>query len=347
MNKYGYSAFVNDYVFLEDIGRKVSDWGRDLQTSGSTPSNHGHHRHGKPKTKREILKDQLEQLDIDMALLPQGMHRRKINQSTWETSTQKGFLTIEYRLHERKGKGTATLLTHRNELSSTLADSLRKAVTERKKGSFPEWVGNLIGLDGEVFENRGREVFKIQMEGPLAPSIPTPRLKAASRKDLLKRSINELDPSATLLEAFKGLSFVEFPTLDVKCFDETAGRSGSVPDGDDTGSDQDTAEEEEEEPRQRAKRQKVDKEAGRKLLGGLAVYGSDEEVGSDDTASQPIARPRAPGLGMLDYESDESEDEGDSDGAEGADRDSPSPARYMEEMKRWNEDEEAVDWDDN
>ena len=47
---------------------------------------HGHsvrqHRGG--RSKRDVLKMQLESLDIEMDLLPAGMQKRSSNQSTWD-----------------------------------------------------------------------------------------------------------------------------------------------------------------------------------------------------------------------------------------------------------------------
>lgn len=87
---------MDDYTFLEDVGRHVSNWGREIARGRL---GHGETRDrgqgrgrgrgasmtmGPPKTKREILKVQLEARDIDMDLLPMGMERRKLNQSSWD-----------------------------------------------------------------------------------------------------------------------------------------------------------------------------------------------------------------------------------------------------------------------
>jgi hypothetical protein len=93
---------VDDYVFLEDMSRKVGEWGQEL-VRGGYGYGHGHSlqgRRGKAKTgpgpgktqshsgragkKRDILKSQLELRDIEMDLFPSGMERRTLNQSTWD-----------------------------------------------------------------------------------------------------------------------------------------------------------------------------------------------------------------------------------------------------------------------
>ena len=33
-NQYGYMALMDDYVFLEEVGRKVGEWGKEIVTGG-------------------------------------------------------------------------------------------------------------------------------------------------------------------------------------------------------------------------------------------------------------------------------------------------------------------------
>jgi hypothetical protein len=111
MNRYGYAAMMNDYVFLEDVGRKVGEWGREIGGQGldvgvnvnvvqsgrggrggrggvggrGGRGGRGRGRgDGTGKSKRDILKMELEARDITVDLLPTGMERRKANQSSWD-----------------------------------------------------------------------------------------------------------------------------------------------------------------------------------------------------------------------------------------------------------------------
>lgn len=99
LNAYGYAQLMSDYTFLEDMGRKTGDWGREIgrfeggystakggMRGGMRGRGRGHGRagDGRTRTKRDVLKMQLELRDIDMELLPPGMERRKLNQSTWD-----------------------------------------------------------------------------------------------------------------------------------------------------------------------------------------------------------------------------------------------------------------------
>jgi hypothetical protein len=101
MNEYGWGKMMDDYVFLEDVSRKVGDWGREIVRGGYSfgnvngRDNRGRGRgirggrgrgggSGSGRTKRDVLKLQLEVRDIDVDLLPIGMERRKVNQSSWD-----------------------------------------------------------------------------------------------------------------------------------------------------------------------------------------------------------------------------------------------------------------------
>ena len=93
MNRYTYGTMMDDYVFLEDVGRRVSESGEDIVRNGYRmlrgrrgrgPVGPGRPGRGSHEKKRDMLKLQLELRDIEMDLLPSGMERRKLNRSTWD-----------------------------------------------------------------------------------------------------------------------------------------------------------------------------------------------------------------------------------------------------------------------
>ena len=90
MNKYTWGTMMNDYVFLEDMGRKVGNWGNEIVRGGYRNATNmrgrgaANMRKAGTRTKRDVLKLQLEARDIDMGLLPHGMERKKANQSSWD-----------------------------------------------------------------------------------------------------------------------------------------------------------------------------------------------------------------------------------------------------------------------
>lgn len=303
MEEYGHSSFVTDYVFLEDIGRKASEWGKDIQAKLGGTSNNIHIH---PKTKRELLQENLEELEIDMELIPQGMQRRKVNQSTWDTNSQRAFLTVGYRFHQKGSKESVDLLTHRNELHMRIGEGLRKAVAERKKGALPDWVRKLVGADDDFRGESGEKSFRVSMKVAIPRKIGSSKLKNLSKDELLKRRIVEVDAEATLEDALKGTSFVEFPTLEVTALE-------SVLELMEGGRETEEDEVEDEEVQRPTKRPKIDGEARKKLLGGLAAYGSedgDSTSGEDDESRMTVDKVRGlRALQALDYESDSSEEE--------------------------------------
>lgn len=93
---------ANDYTYLEELGRKAAEWGLDIVKGGYMTSaisarrarGRGRERRelkegrrGVAKEggrgKRECLRMQLDSRDVDMEILPLGMERRQLNQSTW------------------------------------------------------------------------------------------------------------------------------------------------------------------------------------------------------------------------------------------------------------------------
>ena len=103
MNRYGLGNLANDYGYLEEVGRKVTEWGRDIGQKGYMDASVGSGSRGRARGRgrgarghggisrqagrnhrREILRSRLEEEDIEMLLLPEGMERRRLNQSTWD-----------------------------------------------------------------------------------------------------------------------------------------------------------------------------------------------------------------------------------------------------------------------
>jgi hypothetical protein len=86
---------MDDYVFLEDVGRVVEEQGAFIAKEGLNRAVHGsmgrgagevpHRRSRAPgKSKREILQMQLSFKTIRMDLLPEGMQRQRSNMSRFD-----------------------------------------------------------------------------------------------------------------------------------------------------------------------------------------------------------------------------------------------------------------------
>ncbi|KZT12549.1 uncharacterized protein LAESUDRAFT_718816 [Laetiporus sulphureus 93-53] len=306
MNQYGYMALMSDYTFLEDVGRRVGDWGREIVQGRYTASTQevgrvratpmrsrgrgrgmrgGPAGGGKLRSKREVLKMSLDFRDIEMELLPNGMERRILNQSTWDFKNRTALLTVEFRFHpprdplapsSQASSPPFTLLTHRNALEKSLLSLLQDQMNERGKSKkadpLPSWIHSLVFPDVDV-----PDAFMpptCVMRTPLDPlsSLKTRTGYGAPRPGhIICEGYYKLDPSQSLGANLKHKNFVEFPTIEVwedGIFHGTiVDHQGIVLHGD-------------EEPQ--PKRRKLSAKAGKKAITGLLTgYGSDDEDGRE------------------------------------------------------------------
>ncbi|KAI0650337.1 hypothetical protein C8Q79DRAFT_902962 [Trametes meyenii] len=296
MNQYGYMALMNDYTFLEEMGRKVGDWGREIVRGGYTAGfvggtkgavgmrgrGRGRGRggvHGKPASKRDVLKMQLDFRDIELELLPNGMERRTLNQSTWDFKNKTALLTIEFKFHpprnllapSQPSEPPFSLFTHRNSLEMSLLAAMQAHVSERSRSKKdkvpPAWVQTLALPDQDV-----PDAFTLPlcvMSTPLDPlAALSTSLSVPQPGRLLRSGYYKLDLSKPLSVVLKHKHFVEFPTIDV--WEEDTFQGAIV---DDRGA---VVHDEDGEPK--PKRRKLDAKQAKKAMSGLlGGYGSEED----------------------------------------------------------------------
>ena len=95
MNKYDYNQLIQDYQFLNQVGRMVSSTGRALY-DGKMLGTHiaGEQRRAPAAVqRREALAKQLSYHKLPIMLLPEGMSKRKINRTQWDTKNQRMLYT--------------------------------------------------------------------------------------------------------------------------------------------------------------------------------------------------------------------------------------------------------------
>ncbi|KDR83417.1 hypothetical protein GALMADRAFT_235534 [Galerina marginata CBS 339.88] len=374
MKEYSWGKMMDDYTFLEEMGRKVGDWGKEIVRGGysagsATSRGRGNARGrgrgargrgggvGPVKTRRDILKMHLEVWDIDMELLPAGMEKRKANQSSWDTKNKTALLTIEFKFYKPKDPLAPSseprappfiLTTTRNNVKSPLLTLIRSQLQERtsakKEGSCPDWVKRLVFPDADDPESFTNP--QCVMAAQLDP-IATGRLQARPKK-----IYHSFDPTQTLVILLRHTHFVEFPTIEI--WDEFLG-----PIVDEQGV---LRRQQQEMP---LKRRKMNPKAGRLAIAGLlGGYGSEsDEVGENGEPQNMLAA-------LGDYiESEEDEDaaslveaEGHIGGLEDVDIGDLSDdeeevevdasvllelMRKVREGEPWGvEEDEAVDWGD-
>ncbi len=96
MNQYGWGSMLDDYVFLEDVGRLVESHGVSISRGRYSSTTNRGHRPGtrgrggfKPPgrgNKRDTLQTQLSFRDIYVEFLPEGMERKKLNLSKFDST---------------------------------------------------------------------------------------------------------------------------------------------------------------------------------------------------------------------------------------------------------------------
>ncbi|RPD67279.1 hypothetical protein L226DRAFT_499328 [Lentinus tigrinus ALCF2SS1-7] len=329
MNQYGYTTLMNDYTFLEEVGRKVGDWGREIvqggYTAGQGPTagrGRGYSRGrargqgrgrgvsggaaGKAASKREVLKMQLDFRDIEIELLPNGMERRMLNQSTWDFKNRTALLTIEFKFHPPRNllapteppDPPFTLLAHRVTLETPLLSAIQAHVTERSKSkkdkTLPEWVQTLALPDKDVPDSFTPPLCVMSTPlDPLAALNSNPHVFQPGR--LIRNGYYKLDSSQPLGEVLKHKHFVEFPSIEI--WEEDAFQGTIV---DDQGTVVHDTSDEQRPPKRRKLNVKQAKKAMSGLLGG---YGSDED--ESPTEERNV-------LGLLgEYAASEDEEEAD------------------------------------
>ncbi|KAF8559054.1 hypothetical protein OG21DRAFT_868537 [Imleria badia] len=368
MNAYGWGTMMRDYCFLEDVGRKVSDWGSEI-VRGGYMDHHGASKAAsarksssrrKPttgKSKRDVLRDHLEMQGINVELLPAGMERRNLNQSTFDQKSKCALLTIELVFYPPTTLASISsspppsykILSHRNSLSTTLLTVLQRQVSvtlsksQKQKENTPDWLPSIVTPHPEAPECfvPPHCYIRANTEFPQAPNAAY---------------YHKLEPTLSLSELLQRTSFIEFLTIHV--FDPDASSfCGTVVDK--SGSIVRVLEDDQVNSTRAVKRRKLNKTVGQKavfnLIGGYGSEGgspSEEETannyltglatleaysGSDDEVTPK----------NTEVEEDHSLNSDDDVSVEGNQLDL-DPARLLEFVKQAHSaaDEDILDWGD-
>ncbi|KAH0839702.1 hypothetical protein J3R83DRAFT_623 [Lanmaoa asiatica] len=357
MNTYGWGTMMRDYCYLEEVGRKVNEWGNEIVRGGyrdnigaskaaSARKSLSGRKSASAKSKRDLLRAHLETLGIDVELLPAGMERRNLNQSTFDQKSKCSLLTIEFVFYPPTTLASILsspppcyeILSHRNGLSATLLTVLQRQVSltlsksQKKKENTPDWLPSLVTPHPEA-----PECF-----------IP-PHCYIRASTDFLHAPnaayYHKLEPTLSLSELLRRTSFIEFPTIHV--FDpEASSFCGTAIDK--SGSIVRVSENGQVNVARAVKRRKLNKIAGLKavfsLIGG---YGSEGSSHSEEG----MANKHATGLATLGAYSG-SDDEVEEDQSLSSDDDIPAggnqldPLLELVEQAQSAADEDILDWGD-
>ncbi|KAH7868801.1 uncharacterized protein C8R40DRAFT_806589 [Lentinula edodes] len=268
MRDYTWGTLMSDFTYLEDVGRKVGEWGaiigkgsyaipetgrdangmrgRGMRAGRAQFRGRGGGRAGVAKTKRDILKTQLEMQDISMDLLPLGMERRQHNQSIWDFKNQTAYLTIEFKFHPPQDPTSSkqipsfNLLTHRNNIKNSLLSLVVSQVSQRRmlqqkrekgKGKqkalaevdehitdrniLPLWLLELVEEIPSPIPDTGKTMFSPFDSLIRAPVLPMPPTALSITGTRPKTAYHRVSPTEPLLTALRNTHFVEYPTLDL------------------------------------------------------------------------------------------------------------------------------------
>lgn len=91
LNQYGQGVWSSDYTLLEEGRRQIAGWGKGIkieEVNGGVVSSRGRGRgsrapKGQRRSKTDGLRRELERYGCRAEFMPEGMGRKKTNQSSW------------------------------------------------------------------------------------------------------------------------------------------------------------------------------------------------------------------------------------------------------------------------
>ncbi|KAG8891694.1 hypothetical protein FRB99_003417 [Tulasnella sp. 403] len=339
MNRYGWGTMMGDYTYLEEVGRQVGEWGvgigkmrrggrddgedeEEQQASyggpdvapNGLPTAYGHGL-APLKSKLEVLQRQLALRDIKVDILPEGMKKRKANQSFWNAKSKIAMLDVEFVLHAPKVSlskssdpndskpKTFTLVGRRKDIKRPLDDILQETLSQRNSKEIPEWVHDL--LLGVISVGTSKEAGNDQPEDvDMAEPSDVLFLLPKHPPQPPRKWFHSLQRDISLEKLLRHKRFIEWPTIHVYLRDEF--------DGDIVGQEPEVHEL----PSLPIKRRRVDVAGGKRILTGLiGDYASE----SDESAGDELEPVKAAGVTLaqaIAYESDEESDSMRSDGGD-------------------------------
>ncbi|KAJ9108920.1 hypothetical protein QFC21_000241 [Naganishia friedmannii] len=242
MKDYGYGKLMDDYVFLEDGKRKAEQWGKEIvglklgsDRSAEGPGGGGP-RQAVNSGKTLALQQALREKGMYADFLPEGMERRRRNQSHFNPKTKHLQISMEFRypspVHsERSTVNTDHAIQPASSPPATHIPSYqmqniplnnstnlhRIYATQARKipSHYP------IKKETETTDEQEDLVFAMKVYHPSGLPLSAPKLLHAPSSPQRGSSISSERyytplPALTPLDtSVKGTAFVEYPTIDV------------------------------------------------------------------------------------------------------------------------------------
>ncbi|EAL22158.1 hypothetical protein CNBC2960 [Cryptococcus deneoformans B-3501A] len=209
LNQYGQGVWSSDYTLLEEGRRQIAGWGKGIkieEVNGGVVSSRGRGRgsrapKGQRRSKTDGLRRELERYGCRAEFMPEGMGRKKTNQSSWNPKTEQLHLTVHLIIPSNLilPSPDSTIITSTSFKTITHPRVLFHA---REAESLPTISSLLPSLTIPLSEIRFCQPFH-----------STPFRPAPSHQPNQKIFYPPLDANKPLKDVLKGSAWVEFPEI--------------------------------------------------------------------------------------------------------------------------------------
>ncbi|OCF33303.1 hypothetical protein I316_05044 [Kwoniella heveanensis BCC8398] len=222
LKEYGQGAWSDDYKWLEEGRRKVGGWGQGIKVEELPASSSLHrpgngrggdrdrdkqarNRRGKKTGKVDGLRRELEKRGCSVHFMPEGMAKRKSNQSSWNPKSQQLYLTVNFIIPTNLLEGNPASPSSSGPTSFKTVNHTR--VLFASNNSTSTTLPTITSL-----------LPKELASTPIVLLLPfhsTPSQLAPEHTSGQQLFYPPLDPFKALNEALKGTAWIEFPVIQV------------------------------------------------------------------------------------------------------------------------------------
>ncbi|ODN84372.1 hypothetical protein L202_00336 [Cryptococcus amylolentus CBS 6039] len=216
LNQFTQGTWSDDYKWLEDGRRQVAGWGQgvkveEVEGGGNAGRGRGRGRggpagRGQKRSRTDGMRRELLKWGCRAEFMPEGMGRKKMNQSSWNQKSGQLHLTIHLIIpHTLLAEPT----TSPSSSSKTIAHPRVLFASNDDSATLPNLSSFLPPLNTPVVE--------LQL---LLPFYSTPSHPAPAHELHQQLFYPPLDADKPLKEVLQGAAWVEFPEIRVMLKDE-------------------------------------------------------------------------------------------------------------------------------
>ncbi|WVQ71015.1 hypothetical protein IAR50_000540 [Cryptococcus sp. DSM 104548] len=216
LNQFTQGTWSDDYKWLEDGRRQVASWGKGIkveEVDGGANAGRGRGRgrggpvgRGQKRSRTDGMRRELLKLGCRAEFMPEGMGRKKMNQSSWNQKYGQLHLTIHLLIpHTLLADSTASPFSS----TKTIAHPRVLFASNDDSASLPNLSSILPSLNTPISE--------LQL---LLPFHSTPSHSAPAHELHQQLFYPPLDAEKPLKEVLQGAAWIEFPEIRVMLKDE-------------------------------------------------------------------------------------------------------------------------------